>query len=75
MEVWQRIPKILLEVSGTFIRKKESLYVNNNYWARTKICFGLLKSSLLCLRSLGTVCRKVAEFEVDVDVSDNIARI
>ena len=44
-------------------------------WVRTKICFGLLKSSLLCLRGSRTVCRKVAEFEVDVDVSYNIAKI
>ena len=36
-------------------------------WMRTKVCFGLLKSSLICLRGSGTVCRKKSEFEIDVD--------
>ena len=36
-------------------------------WMRTKVCFGLLKSSLICLRGPGTVCRKKSEFEIDVD--------
>ena len=31
-------------------------------WIRTKVCFELLKSSLLCLRGSRTVCRKVSEF-------------
>ena len=38
-------------------------------WIRTKVCFALLKSSLLCLRGSRTVCRKVSEFECDIDVS------
>ena len=29
-------------------------------WIRTKVCFALLKSSLLCLRGSKTVCRKVS---------------
>ena len=44
-------------------------------WIRIKICFALLKSSLLCLRGSRTVCRKVAEFETDVVVSEFISRI
>ena len=44
-------------------------------WIRTKVCFGLLKSSLLCLRGSRTVCRKTAEFEIDVGVSHTIAKI
>ena len=32
---------------------------NHEPWIRTKACFALLKSSLLCLRSSRTVCRKV----------------
>ena len=43
-------------------------------WIRTKICFALLKSSWLCLRGSRTVCRKVAEFESDIAVSEFISR-
>ena len=38
---------------------------------RTKVCFALLKSSLLCLRGSRTVCRKVC----DIDVSREHAKI
>ena len=44
-------------------------------WIRTKLCFALLKSSLLCLRGSRTVCRKVTELECDIDVSYNVTRI
>ena len=44
-------------------------------WIPTKICFALLKSSLLCLRGSRTVCRKVSKFEGDVAVSEFISRI
>ena len=44
-------------------------------WIRTKICFALMKSSFLCLRGSPTLCRKVAEFESDVVVSEFISRI
>ena len=47
----------------------------NMNWIRAKICFALLKSSLLCLVGSRTVCRKVAEFESDVVVSEFISRI
>ena len=40
-----------------------------------KVSFGLLKSSLLCLRGSRTVCRKIAEFEIGVDVSHTVAKI
>ena len=39
-------------------------------WIRTKVCLGLLKSTLICLRGSRTVCRKTVEFEIDFDVSD-----
>ena len=42
---------------------------------QTKICFALLKSSLLSLRGSRTVFRKVSEFESDVVVSEFIFRI
>ena len=35
-------------------------------WIRTKVCFGLLKSSALYLRGSRTVCRKTAEFEIEL---------
>ena len=47
----------------------------SNNWIRTKVCFGLVKSSLLCLRGSRTVCRKIAEFEIEVDVSHTVAKI
>ena len=36
---------------------------------KTKVCFALLKLSLLCLQGSRMVCRKVSEFECDIDVS------
>ena len=48
--------------------------ISSNY-IQTKVCFGLLKSSLLCLRVSRTGCRKSAEFEIDVDVSHTVAKI
>ena len=44
-------------------------------WIKTKVCFALLKSSLLCLRGSRMVCRKVSEFECDIDVSHEHAKI
>ena len=44
-------------------------------WIRTKVCFALLKSSLLCLRGSRTVCRKVPELECDNDVPHQHAKI
>ena len=35
-------------------------------WIRTKVCFELLKSSLLCLRESRIVCGKAAELEMDI---------
>ena len=43
-------------------------------WIQTKICFFLLKSSLLFFRGSLTVCRKVSESESDVAVSEFISR-
>ena len=44
-------------------------------WIRTKVCFALLKLSLLCLWGSRMVCRKVSEFECDIDVSVEHAKI
>ena len=42
---------------------------------RSKVCFALLKLSLLCLRGSRTVCRKTSELECDVDISRDLAKI
>ena len=69
------MPKVLLAFGTNDIWKdKPSQSISNN-WIRTKICFGLLKSRLLCLRGSRTVCRKTAEFEIAVDVSHTVAII
>ena len=57
------------------ISEKRDLQSISSNWIRTKVCFGLLKSSLLCLRALRTVYRKAAEFEADADVSHIAAKI
>ena len=44
-------------------------------WVRSKVCFALLKSSLLCLCSSRSVCRKASELECDVDISHDLAEI
>ena len=44
-------------------------------WIQTKVCLGLLKPSLLCLRRLRAVCRKTLKFEIGVDVSHTVAKI
>ena len=44
-------------------------------WIRLKVCFALLKSSLLCLRGSRTVCRKTSELECEVDISHDLAKI
>ena len=44
-------------------------------WVRSKVCFALLKSSLLCLRGSRTVCRKASELECDADISHDLAKI
>ena len=43
-------------------------------WVRSKVCFALLKSILLCLRGSWTVCRKTLELECDVDISHDLAK-
>ena len=45
-----------------------------NYWIRSKVCFALLKLSLLCLQGSRMVCRKVSELERDTDVSHEHAK-
>ena len=44
-------------------------------WVRSKVCFALLKSSLLFLRGSQTVCRKASDLECDVHISHDLAKI
>ena len=44
-------------------------------WVRLKVCFALLKSSLLCLHDSRTISRKALELECTVDISDDLAKI
>ena len=63
-------------LSDVLLSKKHNLpksVVAN--WVRSKICFALLKSSLFCLRSSRTICRKASELEYDVDTSHGLAKI
>ena len=47
------------------LSKKRDLPISISMnWIRTKICFDLLKSSLLCLRGSRAVCRKIAGLRV-----------
>ena len=49
------------------ISERDLVQSISSKWIRTKVDFGLLNSSLLCLREPRTVCRKAAEPEIDVD--------
>ena len=44
-------------------------------WVRLKVCFALLKSSLICLHGSRTISRKALELECTVDISDDLAKI
>ena len=55
-------------------KKDLPLLISSN-WIRTKVCFRLLKSSLLCLRGSRTVYRKTTKFEIDVDAPHTVAKI
>ena len=44
-------------------------------WLRSKVCFALLKSSLLSLSGSRTVCRKVLELECDADIFHDLANV
>ena len=54
-------------LAHTISEKKDLPLLILSNWIRTKVYFRLPKSSLLCLRGSRTVCRKTAEFEIDVD--------
>ena len=69
------MPKVLLAFGTNGSEKKDLPQSISSNWIRTKVCSGLLKSNRLCLRSSKTICRKTAEFEIDVDISHIVAKI
>ena len=71
----RKCQKFYSRLAQVISEKKNLLQSISSHWIRIKVCFVLLKSSLLCLRGSRTVCRKTAEFEIDVDVSHTVAII
>ena len=55
--------------------KRDLLQLISSNWIQKNVCFGLLKSILICLSRSRTVCRKTAEFEIGVSVSHTVAKI
>ena len=55
--------------------KRELPQPTSSNCIRTKVCFGLVKSSVLCLKGSRAVYRKPAGFEIDVDVPHTGAKI
>ena len=47
--------KLYSRLAQMISEKRDLLQSISNNWIRTKVCLGLLKSSLLCLRALRTV--------------------
>ena len=75
IEVWGGNAVRFIQDYLIYCRKRDLPDSITMRWIRRKICFALLKFSLLHLRGSRTVCRKVAEFESDVAVSEFIFRI
>ena len=67
--------KFYSRLAQTISEKRDLSQSISSNWSREKVCFKLLKSSLLCLLGSRTACRKTAEFEIDVDVSHTVAKI
>ena len=70
-----REPKVLLTFDTKLSEKRDLRQSISSNWGRAKVCFGLLKSSLLCLKVSRIVCRKTAGFEIVIDVSHTVAKI
>ena len=70
-----RVPKVLLTFDTKISEKGDLPQSISSNWSRAKVCFGLLNSSLLCLKVSRIVCRKTVEFEIVIDVSHTVAKI
>ena len=53
-------------------KRKESKSLTVN-WLRTKLCFGLLKSCLLCLRGSRSVNRNIIKIDDNMVVANELA--
>ena len=65
----------IFKIIQFIVRETWFTEIDNHELDTTKTCFALLESRLHCLRGSQTVCRKVAEFEGDVVISEFISRI
>ena len=53
-------------------KRKQSKSMSVN-WLRTKVCFGLLKSCLLCLRGCGSVIRNLIKIDDNMMIANKLA--
>ena len=60
----------LAELLSDRSEESKSLTVN---WLRTKLCFGLLKSCLLCLRGSRSINRNIIKIEDNTMVANELA--
>ena len=60
----------LAELLSDKRKESKSLTVN---WLRTKLCFGLLKSCLLCLRGSRSVNRNIIKIDDNMVVANELA--
>ena len=74
MGVWeesvQKFYSKLAELLSDKRKESKSLTVN---WLRTKLCFGLLKSCLLCLRDSRSVNRNIIKIDHNMVVANELA--
>ena len=74
MGVWeesvQKFYSKLAELLSDKRKESKSLTVN---WLRTKLCFGLLKSCLLCLRGSRSVNRNIIKIDDNMMVAIELA--
>ena len=60
----------LVELLSDKPKESKSLTVN---WLRIKVCFGLLKSCLLCLRGSRSVNRNIIKIDDNMMVANELA--
>ena len=63
--MWKECQKFYSRLAQLISEKSISI---SSDWILTKVCFGLLKSIMLCLNGSRTVCQKTAEFEIECNL-------
>lgn len=69
---WQKLYSFLTQLIS---ENSDLPQLISSYWIRTKFYFGLLKSSMLCLRGSRARCWKTLEYDIDVYVLHAISKI